>query len=300
MQFNFFKRQKKNKKLFLDNQLMSFNLGKKRLDVINKLVQNLFEINENKKFKDLKNVQKFLNKTKYYKLERNLDIMTKLEGYVLKCFKSKKIINNHIVGMEFPINVRIIHPSSPLQIKTRYSTASIHCDPWAGEPDDMINVVINLIINNETSNIKIIKTSHKETQMYKKLTNTYKNKNFLNSKKYFDLLEHLKEKKTYNLKNIPGQVFIFSGYLPHYTQRKGNQVRIGLEFRLRTRSPFYDTKNWNSRLNRSGRYWHLPKKNVRNQILIQVHCKSHFSIRRICSCADTISNIIFIMSCNIS
>ena len=51
---------------------MSFNLGKKRLDVINKLVKNLFELNENKKFKDLKDVQKYLNKTKYYKLEKIL------------------------------------------------------------------------------------------------------------------------------------------------------------------------------------------------------------------------------------
>ena len=58
----------------------------------------------------------------------------------------------------------IHHPS---QIKTRYSTASIHCDPWAGEPDDMINVVINLIINSKTSTIKIIKTNDKETQIYR-------------------------------------------------------------------------------------------------------------------------------------
>ena len=264
MQLNFFKEQKNNKKLFLDNQLITFNLGKKRLTIVNNLVKNLFEFNENKKFKNLKHVQKFLNKTKYYKLEKNLDIMTKLENYVLECFKDKKLLNNHIVGMEFPINIRIIHPSSPSQIRTRYSTASIHCDPWAGEPNDMINVIVNLIINNKTSKIKIIKTSNKESQFYKKLGNTYKNKNFLNSKKYFNILDQLKKKKTYNLKNAPGQVFIFGGYLPHYTQRKGDQVRIGLEFRLRTRSPFYSIKNWNNRLNRSGRYWHLPKKNILN------------------------------------
>lgn len=264
MQLNFFKEQKNNKKLFLDNQLITFNLGKKRLTIVNNLVKNLFEFNENKKFKNLKHVQKFLNKTKYYKLEKNLDIMTKLENYVLECFKDKKLLNNYIVGMEFPINIRIIHPSSPSQIRTRYSTASIHCDPWAGEPNDMINVIVNLIINNKTSKIKIIKTSNKESQFYKKLGNTYKNKNFLNSKKYFNILDQLKKKKTYNLKNAPGQVFIFGGYLPHYTQRKGDQVRIGLEFRLRTRSPFYSIKNWNNRLNRSGRYWHLPKKNILN------------------------------------
>ena len=190
--------------------------------------------------------------------------MTRLESFVLECFKNKKLLNKNVVGMEFPINVRIVHPSSPSQIKTRYSTDSIHCDPWAGEPDDMINVIINLAINNKTSEIKILKTSNNETQFYKKLGNAYKNKNFLDSKKYFNIIDQLKKKNIYNLKNISGQVFIFGGYLPHYTYRKGDQVRIGLEFRLRTQSPFYSTKNWNSRLNRNGRYWHLPKKNMLN------------------------------------
>ena len=264
MQLKFFRNQKKNKNLFLDNQLISFNLGKKRFNEINKHVKNLFELNEGKKFKDLRGVQKFLNKTKYYKLEKNLNTMTKLESLVLECFRSKKILNKYIVGIEFPINIRIIHPSSPFEIKNRYSTASIHCDPWAGEPEDMINVVINLIINKRTSEIKILKTNNNEIKFYKKLGNIYKNKNFLNSKKYFNMLDKLKKKETYKLTNIPGQVFIFGGYLPHYTFRKGDEVRIGLEFRMRTKSPFSNTKNWNNRLNRRGRYWHLPKTNILN------------------------------------
>lgn len=264
MQLKFFRNQKKNKNLFLDNQLISFNLGKKRFNEINKHVKNLFELNEGKKFKDLRDVQKFLNKTKYYKLEKNLNTMTKLESLVLECFRSKKILNKYIVGIEFPINIRIIHPSSPSEIRKRYSTASIHCDPWAGEPEDMINVVINLIINKRTSEIKILKTNNNETKFYKKLGNIYKNKNFLNSKKYFDMLDKFEKKENYKLKNIPGQVFIFGGYLPHYTFRKGDEVRIGLEFRMRTKSPFSNTKNWNNRLNRRGRYWHLPKTNIPN------------------------------------
>jgi hypothetical protein len=264
MQLKFFRNQKKNKNLFLDNQLISFNLGKKRFNEINKHVKNLFELNEGKKFKDLRDVQKFLNKTKYYKLEKNLNTMTKLESLVLECFRSKKILNKYIVGIEFPINIRIIHPSSPSEIRNRYSTASIHCDPWAGEPEDMINVVINLIINKRTSEIKILKTNNNETKFYKKLGNIYKNKNFLNSKKYFDMLDKFEKKENYKLTNIPGQVFIFGGYLPHYTFRKGDEVRIGLEFRMRTKSPFSNTKNWNNRLNRRGRYWHLPKTNIPN------------------------------------
>ena len=75
---------------------------------------------------------------------------------------------------------------------------------------------------------------------YRELSNTYKNKNFLTLKNISILLS-FKEKKTYNLKNIPGQVFIFGGYL-HIILKEGNQVRIGLEFRMRTRNPFYFKK----------------------------------------------------------
>lgn len=99
-----------------------------------------------------------------------------------------------------------------------------------------------------------------EAEYYKKLCKTYKKKDFLDSKKYFEELKKLKKKKSYKIKNIPGQVFIFGGFLPHYTFRKGNQVRIGLEFRLRTRDPFSTLDKWKSRLNRNGRYWYLPNK----------------------------------------
>ena len=85
----------------------------------------------------------------------------------------------------------------------------------------------------------------------------------------------MKEKKTYQINNVPGQVFIFGGFLPHYTFKRGNQVRLGLEFRLRTKDPFSTLDKWQSRLNRSGRYWYIPNKNhqdfkskIKNEFLI--------------------------------
>ncbi len=258
-QFHFFQLQKNNN-LFLDKQLISFNIGLKNLKIIDNFVKKLFELNENRKFKSLHEVQRLLNTTSYYKLNKDLDIMTRLESFILKCLK-KKILNKSIIGVEFPINVRIVHPSIPNQIKKRYSTTSIHCDPWAGEPDDMINVIINLIINKKTSKVKIVKTTNKEAKLYKKLSRTYKKKDFLNSKKYFKELRKLEEKDTYNIKNVRGQTFVFGGFLPHYTYNKGNEVRLGLEFRLRTKDPFSTLTRWKSRLNRSGRYWYLPNKN---------------------------------------
>ena len=87
-QLRFFQLQK-NRKLLLDKQLISFNIGQKNLDIICNYVKKLFELNENKKFRSLHDVQKFLNTTSYYSLNKDLDIMTKLESFVLKCLKKK-------------------------------------------------------------------------------------------------------------------------------------------------------------------------------------------------------------------
>ena len=94
IQKKYFINQKKiNSNLFIDDGLISFNLNKHTQNEINKCVVDLFNYNENKTFKNIKNVQNFLNKTQYYSLKRNLNIMTKLESIVLKKFKDLKIIN---------------------------------------------------------------------------------------------------------------------------------------------------------------------------------------------------------------
>ena len=59
-QLRFFQLQK-NRKLLVDKQLISFNIGQKNLDIICNYVKKLFELNEKKKFKSLHEVQKFLN-----------------------------------------------------------------------------------------------------------------------------------------------------------------------------------------------------------------------------------------------
>ena len=79
----FINQKKKNSNLFIDDGLISFSLNKHTQSKINKCVVDLFNYNENKTFKNIKNIQSFLNKTQYYSLKRNLNIMTKLESIVL-------------------------------------------------------------------------------------------------------------------------------------------------------------------------------------------------------------------------
>ena len=82
LQKNYFYYQKEiNSKFCKDFNFISFNIEKKILLEINKCVVDLFNYSEDKNFKNISQVQKFLNKTKFFYLKRNLNIMTKYLKY---------------------------------------------------------------------------------------------------------------------------------------------------------------------------------------------------------------------------
>ena len=79
----------------------------------------------------------------------------------------------------------------------------------------------------------------------------------MKSKKYFSILNQLEKKQPYPIKHVNGQVFIFNGFIPHQTNREGNEVRLSLDFRIKTKNPYKDTDKW-SKYNNHARYWFLP------------------------------------------
>ena len=261
-QKKYFNYQKKiNSKFFLDFNLISFNIEKKILLEINKCVVDLFNYSEDKNFKNINQVQKFLNKTKFYHLKRNLNIMTKIEKIICNHFLKLKIFNKFIKGIQFPIDIRIAHPKKPKQLKNKkYLTTSIHCDTWTEEPKDIINGIIYLVVNKNTPKIDILKCNKKDIIKYNKYSNSYKNKFFLNSKKYFSILRELKNKKSCQINHKNGQAMIFNGFVPHQTIVEGNEVRLSLEFRLKTKNPYKEVYKWRKN-NNHGRYWFLPNDN---------------------------------------
>ena len=56
---------------------------------------------------------------------------------------------------------------------------------------------------------------------------------------------------------------IFNGFVPHQTIVEGNEVRLSLEFRLRTKNPYKEINKWRN-YNNHGRYWFLPSGNEDN------------------------------------
>ncbi len=258
-QKNFFNYQKKiNSKYFKDYNFMSLTLNEKVLKILNKQVVNLFNFNENKNFKKIEEVQKFLNKTKFYSLKRNLNIMTNIEKIIFNHFSNLKIFGKHIEGIQFPIDIRMVHPAEPKQMKIKkYLTSSIHCDTWTEEPRDIINVIIYLVVKKNTPKVRLLKSNKDDLLRYGKYPKLYKKKFFLYSKKYFDVLEELEKIESYDINHRDGEVLIFNGFTPHQTIREGNEVRLSLEFRLKTINPYKTFNLWKIN-NNHGRYWFLP------------------------------------------
>lgn len=252
------------KQKFLNSQVFFYKFSRKETNNLKQIVLKLCSISEKKKFRNFHQLRKFLSKTKYYHLKRDLNTMVHLENYIIYLFKKKNFINNFVKGIEFPINIRIVHPEIPPNFKSKYNTDSIHCDPWAGEPDDLINIVIYIDVPKEGSKLNIFNVDRDQIKKNIKMNSYYKNKFFLNTPKYFNELKKIKKISSLKLKHQNGSCYIFNCFVPHNTNRNGNKVRLSLEFRLRTENPYNKTIHWLNTTNRRGRYWLLPDIKLKN------------------------------------
>ena len=71
------------------------------------------------------------------------------------------------------------------------------------------------------------------------------------------IINELENKQPCQINHTNGQVMIFNGFIPHQTIREGNEVRLSLEFRIKTKNPYKDTDKWR-KYNNHARYWFLP------------------------------------------
>lgn len=250
---------------FIDDYAINFSFNKKELTQIQQIVLELINHNEkNRSYEKFNDVIKYLNKTKFYNLNRNLDIMVKLEKIIINSFRKRKILSQFIKGIEFPIGIRIVHPNLPKELKNKLQTTSIHCDPWAGEPVDMINAVSYIHVPNLSSKLNIFKTTKKEILHNCNLSKFYKSRFYIHSKSYKKEMIKYNNKETIKINHKPGETFLFNGFVPHNTIRNGSDVRISLEFRFRTQFPYKDLSRFISKVNRSGRYWLIPHQETKD------------------------------------
>ena len=260
-----------NRNMFSQNtkyrKIVHFKFSQNELKNLKKILLNIFESNENKKFKSFQLLLKNLNKKNFYKLKKNnyiLDKFEKIENIILKKLRKNKNLKNKIQGIQFPIVVRIVHPVLSKSIKLRYNTENLHCDPWAGEPHDIINSIIFIEAKENTPKVNIYNCGKKLIKLNKKLSSYYKKKSFWNSPKHLEFLKETKNIDKVKINHKNGNGYLFNAFTLHNTDRSGKNVRISLDFRLRTKNPYSNVKKskWKQPTSGWHRYWLLPKKNT--------------------------------------
>ena len=122
--FNYIIKKKRNN--LYPKFIYSENIQQKELIKLRKKVLEIFSKSEKRNFKSFNKLMLFLNKTKVFFLKKDLDLMVGLESSLIELLKKKGLINKYIKGIEFPINIRIVHPQKPKKFKSKYDTGSIH------------------------------------------------------------------------------------------------------------------------------------------------------------------------------
>jgi len=194
------------------------------------------------------NLLETLRKTKVIELERDPDLFTILEGILIKEI-SKVLDIRKFKGIEFPVNVRVVHPVAPDgYLLGANPTDLFHCDPWAGEPDDIINVLLYLYCSPKSSRVQFINVSPMHYKAIKEHKGSYRS------------IQHfLSELPLVNLSAKSGQVLVFNSFLPHATKRGIDDIRISIDFRLRKSDPYKtEDSKWLRKKIPWSKYWFLP------------------------------------------
>jgi hypothetical protein len=172
----------------------------------------------------------------------NLDRFVQLEVELLNVFVRLGLLQG-IVGWQFPVDIRVVHPRPPESyLKRRDATDYMHCDPWRGEPADLVNVVMYCEVSDQASQLELYSVTPAELPRFEAYDGDEKESAFL-----------LGGRPPIQFDHRSGQIILFDGYLPHRTRRLGDSVRISLNFSLRRLNPYAVIDD---RWNRERQAWH--------------------------------------------
>lgn len=170
-----------------------------------------------------------LNETTRFAIDvpGNLDRFVALEVELIDVFKRIGLMQD-IVGWQFPIDIRVVHPKPPENYLARKdATDYLHCDPWRGEPTDLVNIVLYCEVSDQASQLELYRVDPDELPRFEAYTGDERDSDYL-----------LEGRPPIAFDHRPGQVIVFDGYLPHRTRRLGDSVRISLNFSLRRSAPY--------------------------------------------------------------
>jgi hypothetical protein len=223
------------------------------------LYQIVFKILENTLVSELKlnrealscnsKILDAINQTKALKIQRDWNLMTKLESSVLTLLRAHGFLPE-ILGIEFPINVRVAHGAPPAgYAETNYATDHLHSDLWAGEPSDIVHGLIYIDGDLLSTFMDLRDCPEALVSAIENYTGTYK-----------EGFEIIRSCPAVSYTPQSGQLILFDGVCAHQTIRKGGNARISVDFRLRRSDPyFFLDERWNRERAPWSKYWYLPQ-----------------------------------------
>ncbi|QFT34355.1 hypothetical protein FIV00_27925 [Labrenzia sp. THAF82] len=175
------------------------------------------------------------------------DSMVQLEQVLAKELQKNGKLEG-VYGIEFPVNVRIAHAVPPKDyLKLVDATDYLHCDPWAGEPTDSINVFSYLHTEEGCPQLQLFESIRANPAAV-----AY-NGGYRDAPIEKEKLEEI---------DVPLRtdfLLVFDSFSPHRTFRKGNGVRMSVDFRLKAGDPYADiSESWMRDRIPLGKYWYLP------------------------------------------
>lgn len=182
----------------------------------------------------------------------NADRFVGLETLMIDALANNGLLE-HIKGIQFPIDVRVVQAKAPLGYLDRVDAIDyMHCDGWRGEPNDGVNCLLYCVVDDDSSRLNILDLPKNRMPDMANFTGDEKNTG--------NLLEGL---NPIIFPHEPGVLVLFDSYAPHHAHRRGNKTRISLNFSLR-RNDVYSVidERWGRNRQSWDKYWYLPQSNI--------------------------------------
>ena len=178
----------------------------------------------------------------------NANRFVQLENLLLETMQKRGLLQQ-VVGIQFPIDVRVVQATAPPgYLDRRDAIDFMHCDGWRGEPNDGVNCLLYSHAPEGCSRLHILDLPKNRLNTMAKFKGDEKNTGGL-----LDGLQPI------DFKHEPGIMIFFDSYAPHKVLRQGKSTRISLNFSLRRNDPYQvlddrwgrDRQSWD-------KYWYLP------------------------------------------
>jgi hypothetical protein len=161
-----------------------------------------------------------------YDVRVDFELMTQIENCLVDLLVATGRLGD-IKSIQFPANVRIVHGAPPSGYLARpFATDYVHCDVWSDAPADSMNAFLYLFTIGNCARLKLF-----ESIALDPYARSFRGP-------YSDYKGDLSSLKAVPVRAEAGSMYLFDTFSPHKTERTGEGLRISIDFRVRTDSPY--------------------------------------------------------------